>query len=308
MKKILGVLITSAIILTVLYYVFIYFVTYSTGVRSGELIKISRKGVLVKTWEGEISQGISGAQIFAFSVEDKTKKLLKIYKNIKENMWNYLTKNVIHLSFGWAIPNILLPKSQEKIHHILEEKINNKMKKFKSIEESQLTITELMLPSHSNFSGKIHGGHILNLMDQIAFACASKHSSNYCVTASVNKVDFLNPIEVGELLTLKASVNYTGRTSMVVGLRVESENIRTGEKKHCNSSYFTMVAKDENGKSTPVPGIILTCKDEIRRYARSIIRQKEGRNRTSRFSTNTFKTEDYLELLAQSNSKIELKD
>lgn len=182
------------------------------------------------------------------------------------------------------------------------------MKKFKSIEESQLTITELMLPSHSNFSGKIHGGHILNLMDQIAFACASKHSSNYCVTASVNKVDFLNPIEVGELLTLKASVNYTGRTSMVVGLRVESENIRTGEKKHCNSSYFTMVAKDENGKSTPVPGIILTCKDEIRRYARSIIRQKEGRNRTSRFSTNTFKTEDYLELLAQSNSKIELKD
>lgn len=105
------------------------------------------------------------------------------------------------------------------------------MKKFKSIEESQLTITELMLPSHSNFSGKIHGGHILNLMDQIAFACASKHSSNYCVTASVNKVDFLNPIEVGELLTLKASVNYTGRTSMVVGLRVESENIRTGEKK-----------------------------------------------------------------------------
>ncbi|AQS92766.1 MULTISPECIES: acyl-CoA thioesterase [Polaribacter] len=182
------------------------------------------------------------------------------------------------------------------------------MKKFKSIEESQLTITELMLPSHSNFSGKIHGGHILNLMDQIAFACASKHSSNYCVTASVNKVDFLNPIEVGELLTLKASVNYTGRTSMVVGLRVESENIRTGEKKHCNSSYFTMVAKDENGKSTPVPGIILTCKDEIRRYARSIIRQKEGRNRTSRFSTNSFKTEDYLELLAQSNSKIELKD
>jgi acyl-CoA hydrolase len=73
------------------------------------------------------------------------------------------------------------------------------IKKFKNIEDSQLTITELMLPSHSNFSGKIHGGHILNLMDQIAFACASKHSSNYCVTASVNKVDFLNPIEVGEL-------------------------------------------------------------------------------------------------------------
>ena len=182
------------------------------------------------------------------------------------------------------------------------------IKKFKNIEDSQLTITELMLPSHSNFSGKIHGGYILNLMDQIAFACASKHSSNYCVTASVNKVDFLNPIEVGELLTLKASVNYTGRTSMVIGLRVESENIRTGETKHCNSSYFTMVAKDENEKSTPVPGIILTSKDEIRRYARSIVRQNEGSNRTSRFNSNVFKIEDYLNLLKESNSKIELKD
>ncbi|MGK0326374.1 MAG: hypothetical protein ACJA1D_001727, partial [Polaribacter sp.] len=144
--------------------------------------------------------------------------------------------------------------------------------KFKYIKESQVTITQLMLPSHSNFSGKIHGGHILNLMDQIAFACASKHSGNYCVTASVNKVDFLNPIEVGELVTLKASINYSGRTSMVVGLRVESENIRTGKKKHCNSSYFTMVAKDDNGKSTPIPGVILTTTDEIKRFARSVKR------------------------------------
>jgi uncharacterized protein (TIGR00369 family) len=180
--------------------------------------------------------------------------------------------------------------------------------KFKSIADSQLTITELMLPSHSNFSGKIHGGHILNLMDQIAFACASKHSSNYCVTASVNKVDFLNPIDVGELLTLKASVNYTGKTSMVIGLRVESENIRTGQTKHCNSSYFTMVAKDDNGKSTPVPGIVLTSKDEIRRYARSIVRQNEGKNRTSRFNTKIFKVEDYIQLLKNSNSKIEMKN
>jgi uncharacterized protein (TIGR00369 family) len=180
-------------------------------------------------------------------------------------------------------------------------------KKFKHIIESQLTITELMLPSNSNFSGKIHGGHILNLMDQIAFACASKHSGNYCVTASVNKVDFLNPIEVGELVTMSASINYTGRTSMVVGLRVESENIRTGKKTHCNSSYFTMVAKDENGKSAPIPGIILTSKDEIRRYARSIVRQVEGKNRTSRFNSKVFKIDDYVHLLEKSNSKIDLK-
>lgn len=180
------------------------------------------------------------------------------------------------------------------------------MNKFKKIKESQVSITELMLPSHSNFSGKIHGGHILNLMDQIAFACASKHSGFYCVTASVNKVDFLNPIEVGDLVTLKASINYTGRTSMVVGLRVESENIRTGKTKHCNSSYFTMVAKDDNGKSVPVPGIVLETKNDIRRFSRSVVRQKQGKSRTSQFSSKLFVMEDYLDLLKNCNVKVEL--
>ena len=142
--------------------------------------------------------------------------------------------------------------------------------KFKNIEASQVAMTQLMLPSHSNFSCFIHGGYVLSLMDQVAFACASKHSGNYCVTASVNKVDFLNPIEVGDLLTLKASINYTGRTSMVVGLRVESENIKSGVIKHCNSSYFAMVAKDESGKSTPVPGLILDSEEDIRRFTRSV--------------------------------------
>lgn len=179
-------------------------------------------------------------------------------------------------------------------------------KKFKLVEDTRISISELMLPSHANFSGKIHGGHILSLMDQIAFACASKHSGHYCVTASVNKVDFLNAIEVGELVTMKASINFTGRTSMVVGLRVESENIQTGIVKHCNSSYFTMVARDENGKGVQVPGIILKTEQQIRRFSRSIIRQQEGRNRSSRFSSNTFKTEEYIHLLKDSNSKIEL--
>ena len=177
---------------------------------------------------------------------------------------------------------------------------------FKTVQESQVSITELMLPSHSNFSGKIHGGHILNLMDQIAFACASKHSGHYCVTASVNKVDFLNPIEVGELVTLKASINYTVRTSMVVGLRVESENIRTGEIKHCNSSYFTMVAKDDDGKSTRIPGIILSNEQEFRRFTRSVVRQKEGRHRTSRFSRENFSSQEHLELLEGQNVQIKL--
>ncbi len=161
-----------------------------------------------------------------------------------------------------------------------------------------------MLPSHSNFSGKIHGGHILNLMDQIAFACASKHSGHYCVTASVNRVNFLNPVEVGELLSMKASINYTGNTSMVVGVRVEAENIQTGQIKHCNSSYFTMVAKDEQGKNTAVPGLILDSKESIRRFARSLKRQKDGRLRDSTFSSEEFKVQDYLHELIGKNAQI----
>ena len=177
---------------------------------------------------------------------------------------------------------------------------------FKHSKESQVTITELMLPAHSNFSGKIHGGYILNLMDQIAFACASKHSRHYCVTASVNKVDFLNPIDVGELVTLKAAVNYTGRTSMVVGVRVESENIQTGNKKHCNSSYFTMVAKDENGKNVSVPGLILDDNQSVRRFARSIARQEQTKTRSSKFKSSEFKIEEHLELIKTQNAKLEL--
>ena len=138
-------------------------------------------------------------------------------------------------------------------------------KPYKTVEASKLSISELMQPSHSNFSGKIHGGYILNLMDQIAFACASKHSETYCVTASVDTVDFLNPIEIGELVTMKASVNFVGNTSMVVGIRVEAEHIQTGVVKHCNSSFFTMVAKNDEGKSVEVPGLILTQDIEVKR-------------------------------------------
>ncbi len=181
------------------------------------------------------------------------------------------------------------------------------MEKFKSAKQSRVAITELMLPSHSNFSGKIHGGYILSLMDQIAFACASKHSQSYCVTASVNRVDFLNPIEVGELVTLKASINYTGKTSMVVGVRVESENVTSGSRKHCNSSYFTMVAKDENGKNIPVPGLLIKDKIGVRRFARSKQRKIEALIRDSQFDASKFKMEAYLETIVPENVKVALK-
>ena len=178
-------------------------------------------------------------------------------------------------------------------------------KEFKRVEDSQVTISELMLPNRANFNGKIHGGYILSLLDQIAFACASKHSGTYCVTASVDTVDFLAPIEVGELLTMKASVNYVGRSSMVIGIRVESENIQTGEKKHCNSSYFTMVAKDKEGKSISVPGLILDNDHDIRRFTKSIKRNKMKSKRVNEFKETDFVSENYLHMLEDYKVKID---
>lgn len=179
---------------------------------------------------------------------------------------------------------------------------------FKTIDSSRISISLLMQPSHSNFGGKIHGGYILSLMDEIAFACGSKHSKTYCVTASVNTVDFLNPIEVGELVTMKASVNYVGKTSMIVGIRVEAENIRTGETKHCNSSYFTMVAKDDDGNSTQVPGIILNDKTEVKRFLKAVKRNETHKARQEEFDHADFSLENYLQDLKNYRVKIELPD
>lgn len=180
------------------------------------------------------------------------------------------------------------------------------MQNYKSVEISKITISELMLPSHTNFSGKIHGGYILSLMDQIAFACASKFSGNYCVTASVDTVDFLNPIEVGELVTLKASVNYVGKSSMIIGIRVDSENIQTGKSKHCNSSYFTMVAKDVEGKNSLVPGLTLSNLEDVRRFYNclKLIALKKERNEHEEIFD--FKSNQALENLKNYNVKLEI--
>lgn len=136
----------------------------------------------------------------------------------------------------------------------------------KPVTYSQTTITELMIPSYANFGGKIHGGILLSLMDKVAYACASKHAGTYCVTVSVDKVEFLQPVEVGELVALHASVNYVGRTSLIVGIRVEAQNVKTARIKHTNSSYFTMVAKGEDDKPTLVPKLILETREQVKRY------------------------------------------
>jgi uncharacterized protein (TIGR00369 family) len=144
----------------------------------------------------------------------------------------------------------------------------------RSVSQSQTTITELMIPSYANFGGKIHGGILLSMMDKVAYACASKHAGTYCVTVTVDKVEFLQPVEVGELVSLFASVNYVGRTSMIIGIRVESENVKLGTKKHTNSSYFTMVAKGDDEKPAEVPKLILENQEEVKRFIEALQMKK----------------------------------
>ena len=180
------------------------------------------------------------------------------------------------------------------------------IKPFKHPSESEVMISELMLPSHSNFGGKIHGGYILNLMDQIAFACASKHSNNYCVTASVDKVNFIQAIEVGEMVTMKARINHVGNSSMVVGIRVESENIIEGFVKHCNSSFFTMVSKDKTGSVAKVPGLILNTNNDVRRFLRSVERKKSQETRKSIFDDRDFNPTSHLDELKTYNVEVNL--
>lgn len=142
------------------------------------------------------------------------------------------------------------------------------------VSHSRTTFTELMIPSYANFGGKIHGGILLSLMDKVAYACASRHAGTYCVTVSVDNVNFLQAVEVGDLVSLHASVNFVGNSSMVVGIKVIAENVHTGVQHHTNTSYFTMVAKDEAGKPTPVPPLLLETREDARRFLEAIKRRE----------------------------------
>lgn len=144
----------------------------------------------------------------------------------------------------------------------------------KPVSASRTIITELMIPAYANFGGKIHGGILLSLMDKAAYACSAKHAGGYCVTVSVDNVEFKEPVELGELLSIHASVNYVGRTSLVVGMRVTAENVETGLVKHTNTSYFTMVAKGKDGKPTPVPPLVLEDAEDARRFLEAMKRRE----------------------------------
>ena len=151
--------------------------------------------------------------------------------------------------------------------------------KTKTIEDSETNYTELMIPAYANFGGKVHGGILLSLMDKVAYVCASKHCNSYVVTVAVEGVEFLSPVEVGDLVTIRASVNYVGRTSLLVGMRVECYHPQKGETRHTNSCYFTMAAKDDAGNLIEVPALRLRNRKELVRFCegkiiRELSRQK----------------------------------
>jgi acyl-CoA hydrolase len=140
--------------------------------------------------------------------------------------------------------------------------------------ESQHQTSELMMPQDANILGHVFGGAILALMDKCAAVAAFRHARSNCVTASIDRVDFREPIHVGDLVVMQASINFAGRTSMEVGVRVEAEDLLTGRRRHTNSCYLTFVAIDRNGRPVHVPPVIPETDDEKRRYDAAQARRK----------------------------------
>lgn len=134
------------------------------------------------------------------------------------------------------------------------------------VSESRATMTELMTPQHANTLGNVFGGVVMSLMDRVAAVAAQRHARQPVVTVAVDSLTFLEPIHVGELVSAFASVNYVGRTSMEVGVRIEAEDLLTGVKRHTNSSYLTFVAVDDAGRPTPVGPVVPQTDAEKRRH------------------------------------------
>ena len=145
----------------------------------------------------------------------------------------------------------------------------------KRVSESRVEMAQVMFPMDTNMAGNVHGGTIMKLIDTAAGIAAQRHCRTNVVTASMDRLDFHEPIFMGELVILRASINYVGSTSMELGVRVDAENLMTGEVRHTNSAYVTMVSLDENRKPTPAPKTVVETEDEKRRF-------EEGRMRAQR--------------------------
>lgn len=143
--------------------------------------------------------------------------------------------------------------------------------------EKTLVMTVLMTSDMANFGGNVHGGKILSLLDNVAYACASRYSQRYVVTLSVDQMFFKEPIHVGDLVTFRACINYTGRTSMEVGIRVEAEALRSGHRRHTNTCYFTMVALDDQRRPTAVPPLAIGNAEERARHDAALRRLEQRR-------------------------------
>lgn len=148
---------------------------------------------------------------------------------------------------------------------------------------AELTMTVLMTPDNANFSGNVHGGALLKYLDEVAYACASRYAGHYVVTMSVDQVNFRQPIQVGELVTFLASVNYTGTTSMEIGIKVITEDIRAKTVRHTNSCFFTMVAVDDDGKPTSVPPLEQVTSEQKRRFFQARQRREIRRELEQRY-------------------------
>ena len=136
----------------------------------------------------------------------------------------------------------------------------------RAVQESQHETSELMMPQHANNLGHVFGGVVLAMMDRTAAISAFRHTRNVCVTVSIDRVDFVEPVHLGDLVIMKSSVNYAGRTSMEIGVRVECEDLLTGRRRHTNSAYLTFVSVDRNGRPQAVPEVVPESPIERRRY------------------------------------------
>lgn len=152
--------------------------------------------------------------------------------------------------------------------------MRKEVKKAKKVSESAITTVRLMMPTDGNIMGNVFGGSIMKYVDEVAAMVAFRHAEKNCVTASIDRMNFLAPVYVGNILILKAAVNYVGRTSMEIGVRIEAQDPPSGKIVHTGSCYLTYVALDEKGRPTPVPKIIPETEEEKRRYGEGLARRK----------------------------------
>lgn len=144
----------------------------------------------------------------------------------------------------------------------------------KTVAQSSVVMSQAMNPQDANPAGNVHGGVIMKLIDTAGGVAAGRHARTNVVTASIDRLDFLHPVFIGDFVTLRASVNFVGKTSMEVGVRVEAENLLTGETRHTSTAYLTFVALDGKGRPLPLPSLILETDEQQRRNAEANVRRQ----------------------------------